>query len=157
MGRAYPEYLGARGSRLPREIWTTLYPLPFADALVATAQREDVAPALSALKAMDIDLLVASSLSTVAANRFLDKFSQYYEGAHGTAEGALALADLPALDFCLAVEDFPGITDHLTQQLGVPVALFDRPWNRSLADRDGAAPLVRCRHWGEILQHFPAP
>jgi phosphoglycolate phosphatase-like HAD superfamily hydrolase len=36
---------------------------------------EDVAPALAALKAMDIRLLIASSLSAPAVNRFLEKFS----------------------------------------------------------------------------------
>jgi phosphoglycolate phosphatase-like HAD superfamily hydrolase len=36
---------------------------------------EDVAPALAALRAMDITLVVASSLSTTAVNRFLQKFS----------------------------------------------------------------------------------
>jgi phosphoglycolate phosphatase-like HAD superfamily hydrolase len=36
---------------------------------------EDVAPALAALKAMDITLLIASSLSAPAVNRFLEKFS----------------------------------------------------------------------------------
>ena len=43
---------------------------------------EDVAPALAALRAMDITLLVASSLSATAANRFLEKFSlaPYFSG-----------------------------------------------------------------------------
>ena len=43
---------------------------------------EDVAPALAALRAMDITLLVASSLSAVAINRFLQKFSLsgYFSG-----------------------------------------------------------------------------
>ena len=36
---------------------------------------EDVAPALAALKAMDITLVIASSLSTPAVSRFLEKFS----------------------------------------------------------------------------------
>ena len=36
---------------------------------------EDVAPALAALKAMDITLLIASSLSATAVKRFLEKFS----------------------------------------------------------------------------------
>ena len=43
---------------------------------------EDVAPALAALKAMDVTLLVASSLSDTAVNRFLEKFSlaPYFSG-----------------------------------------------------------------------------
>jgi beta-phosphoglucomutase-like phosphatase (HAD superfamily) len=43
---------------------------------------EDVTPALAALKAMDITLLVASSLSATAVTRFLEKFSlaPYFSG-----------------------------------------------------------------------------
>jgi phosphoglycolate phosphatase-like HAD superfamily hydrolase len=43
---------------------------------------EDVAPALAALNAMNVTLLVASSLSATAANRFLEKFSlaPYFSG-----------------------------------------------------------------------------
>jgi phosphoglycolate phosphatase-like HAD superfamily hydrolase len=43
---------------------------------------EDVAPALAALTAMDVTLLIASSLSATAVNRFLEKFSltHYFSG-----------------------------------------------------------------------------
>jgi uncharacterized HAD superfamily protein len=89
---------------------------------------------------------------------FLDKYSEFYSGQHGTPEGVLCLADLPALDFSLAVEDFPGAAEHLARTVGVPVALFDRPWNRGVEEIDdpGAAPLVRCRGWAEIRRRFPA-
>ncbi len=51
-------------------------------AVERTQLYEDVAPALVALNAMDITLLVASSLSATAANRFLEKFSlaPYFSG-----------------------------------------------------------------------------
>ena len=51
-------------------------------AVERTQLYEDVAPALVALNAMDIALLVASSLSATAANRFLEKFSlaTYFSG-----------------------------------------------------------------------------
>lgn len=84
---------------------------------------------------------------------FLDKYSRYYDGAHGTPDGCLALADLPALELCLAVEDFPEISLHLADELGIPVALFDRPWNRDVA----AAGIVRCGGWREIAERFPRP
>lgn len=93
------------------------------------------------------------------AFHFLDKYSQIYRGAHGSPDGTLSLADLPELDFCLAVEDFPDITAHLARELRVPVALFDRPWNREVGDLGAAegAPIVRCRDWSEIQQRFPEP
>ena len=91
---------------------------------------------------------------------FLDKYSRYYRGAHGTPaggspDGALALADLPGLELCLAVEDFPDISLHLARELEVPVALFDRPWNRSLAESGN--PIVRCADWRQIGERFPRP
>ena len=55
---------------------------------------DDVAPALAALKAMDITLLIASSLSAAAVNRFLEKFSltHYFSGVwtRDNAEGVKA-------------------------------------------------------------------
>ena len=89
---------------------------------------------------------------------FLDKYSEFYSGRLGSPEGVLCLADLPELDFSLAVEDFPGAAEHLARTVGVPVALFDRPWNRGVEEIDApdAAPLVRCRGWAEIQQRFPA-
>jgi len=90
---------------------------------------------------------------------FLDKYSEFYSGQQGTSAGTLCLADLPGLDFSLAVEDFPGAAEHLARTVRVPVALFDRPWNREveeLGDNEGA-PLVRCRGWADIGRRFPAP
>ena len=90
---------------------------------------------------------------------FLDKYTATYgDGHHGSKDG-LTLADLPEMDFCLAVEDFPGITPHLADELGIPVALFDRPWNRAATSggNGNGAPVVRCRDWSEIRARFAAP
>jgi len=63
---------------------------------------EDVAPALAALKAMDITLLIASSLSATAAKRFLEKFSltDYFSGVwtRDNAEGVKAAPLLKAIE-----------------------------------------------------------
>jgi phosphoglycolate phosphatase-like HAD superfamily hydrolase len=63
---------------------------------------EDVAPALTALKAMDIALLVASSLSETAVNRFLEKFSlaRYFSGVwtRDNAGGVKAAPVLKAIE-----------------------------------------------------------
>lgn len=90
---------------------------------------------------------------------FLDKYSEFYRDQHDTPDGVLTLADLPGLGLSLAVEDFPGTAEHLARELGVPVALFDRPWNRQVGELAGGdgAPLVRCRGWSEIRRRFPAP
>ena len=90
---------------------------------------------------------------------FLDKYSDVYRDRPAAPGETLILADLARLGFCLAVEDFPGTIEHLAGGLGVPVALFDRPWNRAVASggRDGGAPVVRCRDWAEIRRRFPEP
>jgi len=90
---------------------------------------EDVAPALAALKAMDITLLIASSLSATAVNRFLDKFSLtgYFSRVwtRDNAEGVKALPLRKALEsaafqaehvVCL-VDTADGI--ELARQVGV--------------------------------------
>jgi soluble lytic murein transglycosylase len=48
MKKAYPEYIGEAGSRLPEEVWRILYPLQFEDVLRAKAAEEDLDPALVA-------------------------------------------------------------------------------------------------------------
>lgn len=89
----------------------------------------------------------------------VDKYSSYYDGAHGTPEGALRLDEIPALGFCLAVEDFLDTAAFLAETAGVPVALLDRPWNRDLSGLSAGARsrIVRCRDWGEIAERFPTP
>jgi beta-phosphoglucomutase-like phosphatase (HAD superfamily) len=63
---------------------------------------EDVAPALAALKAMDITLLIASSLSAIAVKRFLEKFSltDYFSSVwtRDNAEGVKAAPLLKAVE-----------------------------------------------------------
>ena len=87
---------------------------------------------------------------------FLDKLSDYYNRSHDPTDGTLSITDLPDLDLDLAIEDFPGITTHLTEVLDIPVALFDRPWNREMGEANGtaSAPIVRCRSWTEIRERF---
>ncbi|MDX1502372.1 MAG: bifunctional metallophosphatase/5'-nucleotidase [Thermoanaerobaculia bacterium] len=83
----------------------------------------------------------------------LDKYSDFYDGAHGTPEGVWSLDDLARQGFVFAVEDFPGTARHLAEELAVPVALFDRPWNRGVRED---ARLARCRSWAEVRRRFAA-
>jgi phosphoglycolate phosphatase-like HAD superfamily hydrolase len=63
---------------------------------------EDVAPALAALEAMEIELVIATSLSTTAVNRFLEKFSlaPYFSGVwtRDNAGGVKAAPILKAIE-----------------------------------------------------------
>ena len=65
----------------------------------------------------------------------------------------IALSDLPADGFRLAVEDHLEIAARLAERLTAPVVLLDRPWNR-YAERPG---VTRCADWEEILERYPAP
>ncbi len=93
----------------------------------------------------------------VSEFHFLDKYAEVYRGRGGKPDGVLSLTDLPGMGLSLAVEDFPEAAEHIAREVGVPVALFDRPWNRRVRQTDGGAPLVRCQDWVEIRRRFPAP
>ena len=69
---------------------------------------------------------------------------------------ALRFEDLPAFGFELAVEDSLSTAVRLVEDLDLPVALMDRPWNREtghlprrIRDR-----LVRCRDWQDVARSF---
>jgi phosphoglycolate phosphatase-like HAD superfamily hydrolase len=90
---------------------------------------EDVAPALAELRSMDIRLLIASSLSAAAVNRFLEKFSlaQYFSGvwSRDNAKGvkaaplreALESAAVPGDEVICLVDTADGI--ELANSVGV--------------------------------------
>ena len=60
---------------------------------------------------------------------------------------AISLDDLAARRFCWAVEDSLPMAEYLAGQMKVPVALIDRPWNRTDADH---AQVSRCKDWNAI-------
>lgn len=69
---------------------------------------------------------------------------------------ALRFEDLPAFGFELAVEDSLDTAVRLVEELDLPVALVDRPWNREVGHLPGRVRdrLVRCRDWDEIARRF---
>lgn len=67
MSRAYPEYLGEAGAALPRGVWTTLFPLPFADILVSRARHDDVDPALVAALMRQESMFDPAAISSAGA------------------------------------------------------------------------------------------
>lgn len=65
---------------------------------------------------------------------------------------ALRFEDLPTLDLAFAVEDSLDTAVRLVDDLAIPVALMDRPWNRDLGAVRPALRerLVRCTDWSEV-------
>lgn len=85
---------------------------------------------------------------------FLAKYSDLH--SEEDVRRAKPLSDLSPDEFCLAIEDSRAMAHFLAQELQLPVALLDRPWNRN-----GKEPLptnvVRCRGWEELQEQFPRP
>lgn len=67
---------------------------------------------------------------------------------------AISMEEFSQLKFSLAIEDSATMALHLSQQMGIPVALMDRPWNRMV---DLNHNLRRYTSWSEIHKDFKTP
>lgn len=67
---------------------------------------------------------------------------------------AISMEAFSEMKFCLAVEDSAAMAQHLSQQMGIPVALIDRPWNRTAKLNHN---IQRYASWFDILKDFPTP
>ncbi len=77
----------------------------------------------------------------------VDKYGRY-----PGVEGCVGLRELAAREFCFAVEDSLEVAGFLAEQMSVPVALIDCPWNR----RDSGHKLItRHRDWASICGALP--
>lgn len=66
----------------------------------------------------------------------------------------LTLSQLAERQFCWAVEDSLPMASYIAERMGVPVALMDRPWNRTQMRH---ALIGRYNGWQEIARVWPAP
>lgn len=73
----------------------------------------------------------------------VDKYSR----PHEDNRNAVSLEGLARMEFCLAIEDSPDMADYLCHTMKTPVALFDRPWNRSVVS---TSILSRFQTWEHI-------
>lgn len=101
---------------------------------------EDVAPSFAALKAMDITLLIASSLSETAVNRFLEKFSlaSYFSGVW-TRDNGGGVKGAPLLK---ALENVAVPPDHV-------IYLVDSAEGIELASRVGVNSMLMFNDYDE--------
>jgi len=67
MKRAYPQWVGEAGDRLPREVWQVLYPIRYEPELTAAAREDGLDPALVAALILQESSFDADALSRVGA------------------------------------------------------------------------------------------
>jgi len=79
----------------------------------------------------------------------VDKYSRFLT----EQTGAISLAELAAQRFCWAVEDSLPMAHYLAEEMKVPVALIDCPWNQTDTEQVGVS---RYRHWQAIAEAFTA-
>ncbi len=83
---------------------------------------------------------------------FVDKYGR--APAHEVGVEVIAPDDLTEMGFFMAVEDAPAMIEFLIGKTDVPLAVLDRPWNRSL-DLGGADDrVVRCKDWSAVAGAF---
>jgi len=85
---------------------------------------------------------------------FVDKYSRIFPDDSPSI--AISLETLAQMDFCFAVEDSGYMAGFLSQHLKIPVALLDRPWNRTsqYLDHPSADLVSRCMGWNEVMDTF---
>jgi uncharacterized HAD superfamily protein len=79
----------------------------------------------------------------------VDKYSRFAT----KQSGAISLCELAARRFCWAVEDSLPMAQYLADHMKLPVALIDRPWNRT--DNEHRR-ISRYPDWPAIAEALPA-
>jgi uncharacterized HAD superfamily protein len=79
----------------------------------------------------------------------VDKYSRFAT----EQSGAIRLSELAARRFCWAVEDSLPMAQYLADQMNLPVALIDRPWNRTGSEHRR---ISRYADWPAIAKALPA-
>jgi uncharacterized HAD superfamily protein len=88
---------------------------------------------------------------------FLDKYSWSEDLFSGSP--AVSMAELSQRSFRLIVEDSAEVAKRLAGILDAPVALLDRPWNRSSPkpEDEFEGRIFRCRDWQDLCERFSRP
>lgn len=134
------------------------------DAVEAAAVYEDVAPAVAELRSMDIRVLIASSLSSGAVERFLQKngLQQYFssvwtrDNAHGVKaaplQSALAAACLPPEHAMFLTDTAEGL--KVARNVGVNSILMmnDPDESRRLAMQNPAGGIVSLHELPDFIR-----
>lgn len=63
----------------------------------------------------------------------------------------LSLDQITQMNFSFAVEDSAEMAAYISDQMGIPVFLLDRPWNRPFMQNNK---IFRCHSWMDVLRKF---
>ena len=88
---------------------------------------------------------------------FLDKYSWSEDLFDGSQ--AISMAEISRRSYSLIVEDSAEVARRLAGVMDAPVALLDRPWNRSSPkpEDEFQGRIFRCHDWPEIGERFSRP
>ncbi len=86
---------------------------------------------------------------------FVDK----YQRGHGPVAGVkqMSMEEVSEAQFALAVDDSPTMALELARHAPYDIALFDRPWNRTLTTDGMPGRVMRCKGWAELIDLYPSP
>ena len=137
-----------------------------ADVIMAFTPMEGAIRTLEKWIALGYQISIVTGRLTSAYEASLDWLSKYNVPYHSfmmvdkyareniDTKIAVSMQKFSEMKFRLAVEDSAKMALHLSQKMGIPVALIDRPWNRraNLNHR-----ITRYTSWYDIQNDFQTP
>ncbi len=83
---------------------------------------------------------------------FVDKYGRMPADRYGPE--VISPEQLTSMGFAMAVEDAPIMIEFIMTRTRIPLAVLDRPWNRSLDLSGYAERVVRCSDWAAVGHAF---
>jgi uncharacterized protein len=164
--------LGASFGLTAAQVDTLMHRAHMPDVLQAYAPVPGAAGVLSDWhgKGCVIDIVTGRPAATCDASRawleryaipfnalvYVDKYGRNHAPHPGV--DVVSLEQLARMDYSLAIDDAPSMVTFLASSTPFPVAVLERPWNRSLKSAPPFpphAPVHLCRDWSEIAQLLP--
>jgi uncharacterized HAD superfamily protein len=137
-----------------------------ADVIMSFAPMEGAIAALADWARRGYQIAIVTGRLTSAYEASLDWLAKHevpyhsftmvdkYSRGNTDPKIAVSMKALSEMKFSLAVEDSATMALHLSQEMGIPVALIDRPWNRQ-ADLNHR--ISRYTSWSDIQNDFQSP
>jgi hypothetical protein len=137
-----------------------------ADVIMSFAPIEGAIDALEGWVKLGYQISIVTGRLTSAHDASLDWLSKHdvpyhsftmvdkYARGNIDSKIAVSMEVFSEMKFSLAVEDSATMALHLSQKMGIPVALIDRPWNRRT---DLNHRISRYTSWYDIQNDFQTP